>query len=65
MSLTKELQINLITRFIIQVQYAKEMNLQGLSVWSLETDDFHGTCGKTNILLKAINESMVGSSNIS
>jgi chitinase len=39
----------------LKVQYAKEKNLAGVFIWSIETDDMHGFCGEENGLLKAIN----------
>lgn len=42
----------------IKVDYAKKMNLGGLMVWSIETDDFHGKYGKAFPLLNAVNDSL-------
>ncbi|XP_064211811.1 acidic mammalian chitinase-like [Tribolium castaneum] len=41
-----------------KVQYAKEKNLAGVFVWSIETDDMHEFCGEKNGLLKAVNKEM-------
>lgn len=38
-----------------KVEYAKAHNLGGIMVWSIETDDFHGTCGEKYPLLKTVN----------
>lgn len=39
-----------------KVNYAKSLGINKIMVWSIETDDFHGVCGKgTNPLLRAIN----------
>ncbi|KAK9709298.1 Glycosyl hydrolases family 18 [Popillia japonica] len=38
----------------LKVDYAKTKGLGGIMVWSLETDDFNGLCGKANILLNTI-----------
>lgn len=32
--------------FKFQLDFAKSKNIGGAMVWSLETDDFHGNCGK-------------------
>lgn len=37
-----------------QAEYAKAKGLGGVMVWSVETDDFKGLCGKVDILLNAI-----------
>nr|XP_022907383.1 acidic mammalian chitinase-like [Onthophagus taurus] len=42
----------------IKVAYADLMNLGGIMVWSIETDDFHGLCGSKNPLLNQIRRSM-------
>lgn len=42
----------------LKVQYAKEKNLAGVFIWSIETDDMHGFCGEPNGLLKAVNNAM-------
>ncbi|XP_046838481.1 probable chitinase 2 [Vespa crabro] len=38
-----------------KVLYANKMNLGGVMVWSIDTDDFHGNCGIEYILMKSIN----------
>lgn len=38
--------------------YAKEKNLAGVLIWSIDTDDMQGFCGETNGLLKAINKAI-------
>lgn len=44
-----------------KAQYVTSKNLLGAMVWSIETDDFHGTCSGTKfILIKSIYESMNG-----
>lgn len=41
----------------IKAQYAKDNNLAGLMVWSLETEDFHGYCSSRPYdLIKTMNE---------
>ncbi|XP_044265227.1 acidic mammalian chitinase-like [Tribolium madens] len=42
----------------IKTEYAKEKNLAGVFIWSIETDDLHGFCGEKNGLLKAINQAI-------
>lgn len=42
--------------YLFQVQYAKEKNLAGVFIWSIETDDMHEFCGEKNALLKTINK---------
>lgn len=45
----------------LQAQYVISKNLLGSMVWSIETDDFHGTCSGTKfILIKSIYEAMNG-----
>lgn len=34
--------------------FARELGLAGVMVWSIETDDFQGTCGETFPLIKAM-----------
>lgn len=41
----------------VKCEFAKQMNLGGGMIWSLETDDFHGVSGETFPLLKTINRS--------
>jgi len=44
-----------------KAEYAAYMNLGGAMVWSIETDDFHGTCdGKPFSLIKTIIEAING-----
>ncbi|OAD59337.1 Chitotriosidase-1 [Eufriesea mexicana] len=38
-----------------KAKYAKSMGLGGMMLWSLDTDDFHGTSGKMYPLLNTIN----------
>ena len=53
--------IFLYTPLHLQAQYVTSKNLLGAMVWSIETDDFHGTCSGTKfILIKSIYESMNG-----
>ncbi|XP_073847079.1 probable chitinase 10 [Musca autumnalis] len=47
----------------MKVQLANSLNLGGVMVWSLESDDFLGTCGEKYALLKAINNALGGESN--
>ncbi|XP_072403130.1 chitotriosidase-1-like [Diabrotica undecimpunctata] len=39
-----------------KVNYARDNELGGMMVWSLDYDDFRGTCGEKYILLKTINK---------
>ncbi|EZA47279.1 hypothetical protein DMN91_005935 [Ooceraea biroi] len=41
-----------------KVSYANSLNLGGVMLWSIETDDFHGLCGEKYPLLKAINKGL-------
>uniref|UniRef100_V5HBI5 chitinase n=2 Tax=Ixodes ricinus TaxID=34613 RepID=V5HBI5_IXORI len=42
-----------------KVEFAMSKNLTGIMVWSIETDDFRGTCtGTVNPLLSAINKAL-------
>ncbi|KAJ3649610.1 hypothetical protein Zmor_021342 [Zophobas morio] len=41
-----------------KVQYAKENNLAGVFIWSVETDDLHALCGEKNGLLNSIKKAM-------
>ncbi|KAJ3649613.1 hypothetical protein Zmor_021345 [Zophobas morio] len=43
-----------------KVAYAKEKNLAGVFIWSIETDDMHEFCGRKNGLLNAVNDAMHG-----
>ncbi|KYQ51640.1 Acidic mammalian chitinase, partial [Trachymyrmex zeteki] len=40
----------------VKVQYVKDKGLGGLMTWSIDTDDFRGTCGKKFPLLQAMNK---------
>ncbi|KAL4707013.1 hypothetical protein ACJJTC_000440 [Scirpophaga incertulas] len=41
---------------VAKTKYAKKLNLGGVMIWSIESDDFHALCGKKQFpLLKAIN----------
>lgn len=40
------------------MKYAKEKNLAGVFIWSIDTDDMKGFCGEENGLLKAINKAL-------
>lgn len=42
----------------IKVNYAKSLNLGGVMIWSIETEDFLGTCGTKYPLLNAINSAL-------
>ncbi|XP_015179710.1 PREDICTED: probable chitinase 2 [Polistes dominula] len=39
--------------------YAKEMNLAGVMIWSIDTDDHNGICGTDYILMKSINKAFI------
>lgn len=42
-----------------KVEFALDKNLAGVMVWSIETDDFHGSChGEDFPLLRAINKAL-------
>ncbi|KAJ8708357.1 hypothetical protein PYW07_010482 [Mythimna separata] len=42
-----------------KVEYAKQLNINKIMLWSIETDDFHGVCGGgTYPLLSAINRAL-------
>ncbi|XP_049881289.1 chitinase-3-like protein 1 [Pectinophora gossypiella] len=42
-----------------KVKYALSKNISGIMMWSIETDDFHGTCtGEDFPLLRAINRAL-------
>lgn len=48
-----------------KVEYAKGKKLGGVMVWSIETDDFRGTCGRTKYpLLKKINQLLKNDGNV-
>ena len=48
--------------YLIQVNYLKQRGLGGFMIWSLDLDDFSGTCGQGNYpLLTAINQALTGS----
>ncbi|XP_026316169.1 chitinase-3-like protein 1 [Hyposmocoma kahamanoa] len=38
-----------------KVEYALSLNLGGIMLWSIETDDFHGQCGEDFPMLRTIN----------
>ncbi|EFA06693.1 chitinase 8 precursor [Tribolium castaneum] len=42
----------------IKVQYAKSLNLAGVMIWSIETDDFNGLSGTKYQILNAINAAL-------
>ncbi|KAI4490628.1 hypothetical protein M0804_003572 [Polistes exclamans] len=42
--------------------YAKEMNLSGVMIWSIDTDDHSGICGTDYILMKSINKAFINDS---
>lgn len=41
-----------------KVKYAKNKNLGGVMIWSIETDDLHGFCGTKKGLLNAIKKAL-------
>ncbi|XP_057334455.1 acidic mammalian chitinase-like [Microplitis mediator] len=43
-----------------KAEFAKQMGLGGVMIWSIETDDFHGICGEKYPLLRAINAVFLG-----
>ncbi|CAH2098230.1 unnamed protein product [Euphydryas editha] len=44
---------------VTKVEYALKLNLAGVMVWSIETDDFHGICQNEDFpLLRAINRAL-------
>ena len=50
--------------FSFQVEYALSKGLRGAMVWSIDTDDFQGTCGgSTYPLLQSINYALASASN--
>ncbi|KAF7418048.1 hypothetical protein HZH68_000701 [Vespula germanica] len=42
-----------------KVLYANKMNLGGVMIWSIDTDDFNGNCESDYILIKAINRVLI------
>ncbi|KAJ8962575.1 hypothetical protein NQ318_000968 [Aromia moschata] len=48
----------------LKVEYAKSLNLSGVMIWSIETEDARGICGTKYPLLNAIN-SALGSTSVS
>ena len=49
-------KITIISRSLTEkAQYIKKMNLGGVMLWSIETDDFNGICGEKYPLLKTLN----------
>ncbi|XP_063919541.1 acidic mammalian chitinase-like [Zophobas morio] len=38
----------------IKAKYAADNGLAGVAIWSIDTDDFHGSCGTVDVLLQAI-----------
>lgn len=42
----------------LKVEFAKNYNLGGVMIWSVETDDFRGTCGSKYPILNAINNAL-------
>nr|XP_022901760.1 acidic mammalian chitinase-like [Onthophagus taurus] len=42
----------------LKVAYAKKRGLGGIMVWTLDTDDFHGKCGKVHPILNQIKTSL-------
>lgn len=46
-----------------KVQLANSLNMGGVMVWSVESDDVHGECGEKFPLLSAINRAMGNNSN--
>ncbi|CAH1365834.1 unnamed protein product [Tenebrio molitor] len=47
----------------VKVEYAKSLNLGGVMIWSIETDDFKGIGGTKFPILKAISQALGGISN--
>lgn len=43
-----------------KTNYIKSMSLGGAMLWSIETDDFQGTCGEKYPLLKTLNAGLRG-----
>lgn len=48
----------LVLKYCFQAQYAKDNNLAGVMIWSIETDDLHALCGTKNALLQAVHDNM-------
>ena len=44
----------------IKSQYVLDQNLGGVIVWSIDTDDFHGFCGRKNGLLNTLADVLNG-----
>nr|CBM69270.1 venom protein Ci-45 [Chelonus inanitus] len=44
-----------ISAIIAKAKFVKQENLGGAMIWSIETDDFKGICGKRYPILKALN----------
>ncbi|KAF2880908.1 hypothetical protein ILUMI_25266 [Ignelater luminosus] len=42
----------------VKANFAKEQNLGGLMIWSIETDDFRGMCGAKYPILSTINSNL-------
>jgi chitinase len=42
----------------LKVQFAKDHNLAGVMVWTVDMDDFLGYCGTKNQLLNAIKDNL-------
>ncbi|XP_059056229.1 chitinase-3-like protein 1 [Achroia grisella] len=48
-----------------KVEYALDLNLAGVMVWSIDTDDRHGVCGDGELpLLRAINKALASAEDI-
>ncbi|MPC36078.1 Acidic mammalian chitinase [Portunus trituberculatus] len=44
----------------LKAEYAKEKGLAGMMVWSIDTDDFKGKCGRKFALIKTLVETFTG-----
>jgi len=44
----------------VKAQYARQQGLAGAMVWSIETDDFHGRCGRPFDLIRSMREAFTG-----